>query len=286
MMKKLLATFFLVLAAPLISINSFADEIGKPTNRILLYVDDIAITEDMYRQHFAQKGYVLPADKKQQKALQNKVINEIVNILLMAKQAVKQELDKTPEVQLSLEVARYNLLGKALVGEYLQNIDVQQSELDQAYKDIQAEAVKRAEYNVAHILLDDEKTANEIVNQLKAGADFTELAKSSSIDPSAKDGGELGWVTDSMIEPEFGDAMHKLSIENNTSQPVKTRYGWHVIKLNEIKIQDVPPLQEITAKLKELITQRKLMAKVQELRNQAKITKPEDKLKQLPAIDK
>ncbi len=279
-MKKLLYLLLLLAACS----TPAADDTPALSNRILLYVDDIPLSEEMYRQHFAQKGYQLPEDKHEQKALQSRIVNEMVNILLMSREAEKQQLAKQPQTKLALEIARQNYLAKALVGEYLAEIEVTDDELAAAYREIEEEAVKRAEYNVAHILLKSQQEAQTVISELESGKDFAAVARASSEDASKSSGGELGWVSASQVEPEFAKALLKLNKDELTIAPVQTKFGWHIIKVRDINRQKVPPLAEIKSKLTELITQRKLMGKIETLRNAATIKKPEDKYQQLPQI--
>lgn len=279
-MKKLLYLLLLLAACS----TPAADDTPALSNRILLYVDDIPLSEEMYRQHFAQKGYQLPEDKHEQKALQSRIVNEMVNILLMSREAEKQQLAKQPQTKLALEIARQNYLAKALVGEYLAEIEVTDDELAAAYREIEEEAVKRAEYNVAHILLKSQQEAQTVISELESGKDFAAVARASSEDASKSSGGELGWVSASQVEPEFAKALLKLNKDEMTIAPVQTKFGWHIIKVRDINRQKVPPLAEIKSKLTELITQRKLMGKIETLRNAATIKKPEDKYQQLPQI--
>lgn len=264
--------------------HGYAEDVVEPSNRVLLYLDDIALTESMYRQHFAQKGYELPADPEQQKSLQTTVVNELVNILLMSREATRLGLDKTPEMQLQMEVARNNLLGKALVGQYLEEIAVDEASLQGAYQEINAEADRRAEYLVSHILLSDEKKAQELAGSITSETVFADYARQYSEDSSADAGGDLGWVTGAMLEPELADALIELKPGQVSEKPVKSRFGWHIIQVREVRRQDVPPLQEIEGKLTQLIQQRRLMEKIESLRKQAVIKKPEDKMKELPGI--
>lgn len=262
-----------------------AEEAVEQSNRVLLYLDDIAVTESMYRQHFAQKGYELPADPEKQKALQTRVVNELVNVLLMAREAESLKLNEKPDLIEAIEISRQNLLGKALVGHYLEDINVSEQELNDAYAEIQNEADRRAEYQVSYILTADQNKANELLKQIKNNkADFAELAKQHSVDQTASLGGELGWVTADMVEPEFAEAMIKTAKGEINAEPVKTRFGWHLLKVTDVRRQEVPPLSEISDKLEQLIKQRQLMTKVESLRKKAVIKKPEDKMKQLPGI--
>jgi len=273
-------TVLLLFAAP-----ALQAEQPQNANKVLLYVDDMPVTESYYLSFLSQKGYEMPADKEQQKALQTKVINELVNTLLMRREAEKLNLNASQQTRDALKIAENEVLSKALIADYLKNLQVTDQQLDQAYLEIQNEAKRRAEYKLYHILLDSEDEAIKLLETLSDKNSFISAAKQSSIDASKSQGGELGWVNSDVLEPEISQALYEINRGTHGKKPVKTRFGWHLLYVDDIKIQQVPPLAEIRTRLTELINQREIIKKVESLRKQATITKPEDKMKQLPKVE-
>ena len=125
-----------------------------------------------------------------------------------------------------------------------------EEELIEAYEKIKETFSNQKEYNASHILLNTESEAIEIFNQLKKGSNFENLAKNNSVGPSASNGGSLGWFTSGQMVPEFEAKALMLEI-NEISSPVKTKFGWHIIKLNDQRVKSVPKLNN----LKEELTQ-------------------------------
>ena len=125
-----------------------------------------------------------------------------------------------------------------------------EEELIEAYEKIKETFSNQKEYNASHILLNTESEAIKIFNQLKKGSNFENLAKNNSVGPSASNGGSLGWFTSGQMVPEFEAKALMLEI-NEISSPVKTKFGWHIIKLNDQRVKSVPKLNN----LKEELTQ-------------------------------
>ncbi|TRD22644.1 peptidylprolyl isomerase [Palleronia caenipelagi] len=115
---------------------------------------------------------------------------------------------------------------------------VSEEDVRAAYDEMFSNPVHGHEFNASHILVETEEKAAELIEQLKGGADFAELAKAESTGPSGPSGGELGWFGDGAMVPEFDAAVHVMEV-GDISEPVQTQFGWHVIKLNETR--DLPP---------------------------------------------
>ncbi len=282
-MRKII--FSLLALGLSLSVAAEDNSLTSNSNRILLYVDDMPVTESLYRHFFADKGYSMPKDAAAQKALQTRVVNELVNTMLMAREAQVRGLDNQPETLQALEIARNEVLSKALIDNFLDDITISETQILQAYEEIQTEARRRAEYQLRHILLNDEKTARQLIDQIKNLEDFIQAAKKSSEDASAEKGGELGWVSRDSLEPEIAEALIDLAPGQVKETPIKSRFGWHLLFIDEIRAQTVPPLEEIRLRLKELITQREVVIQVETLRQAAKVRKTEQQMERLPAVE-
>ncbi|CAN0483405.1 unnamed protein product, partial [Hapterophycus canaliculatus] len=149
-----------------------------------------------------------------------------------------------------------------------------EEELQAAY-DAQYGAVEpTVEYNAAHILVEGEEDAQNLLVELEEGADFAELAAENSIGPSGPNGGALGWFTEGMMVPAFEAAVIALQ-PGEVSAPVQTQFGWHIVLLNETREQAAPTLDDVRAELEEGIRRARVDARLEELTAAAEITRAE-----------
>ena len=201
---------------------------------------------------------------------QVQLLNQLVNTTLLAQEAQKNGLDKLPQVAAALKMADVQVLAEAEVNTYFEKHPVTDAEIKEAY-DKKFTPENLQEYKVRHILVKEEKEANDIIDALAKGEDFVELAKKHSLDSSKDAGGELGWVGRNQVVKPFGDAMSGLKKGEHSSKPVKTQFGWHVIDVEDIRTQEPPPLDQVKDQFKLQIQQQKLAQMVSELRNNAKV---------------
>jgi len=199
------------------------------------------------------------------------LLARVIDRRLLAREAERRKLDARPEVQEALARARREILGDHLlevtIGEALTP-----ERLQQAYAVARAQpgfAVE--EVRARHILLKTEAEAKEVIAALAGGADFAELAKKRSIDPSAQQNdGDLGFFRrDTMVEP-FAEAAFALEPGQTTREPVQTRFGWHVIRVEERR-SAAPTFEEKEPELKEQVARETINALVAELRAKAKV---------------
>ncbi|MEM1372005.1 MAG: peptidylprolyl isomerase [Pseudomonadota bacterium] len=144
-------------------------------------------------------------------------------------------------VQYAIDNARRSERAQMALEQHLENA-VPDSRVRSIYDERYANEGGR-EFNAAHILLADEATAQDISNQAKQGSDFNTLAQENSTGPSAPNGGELGWFAEGMMVPSFEAAVKELSV-GEISDPVQSPFGWHVIKLNDLRASDAPDYEE------------------------------------------
>lgn len=272
-MKKLLTLILL-----LTILETHAAETTATDDPVLFYVNDEAITQSMFRQYYAFKSYQIPADPEQQKIQQNKVANELINIFLMSKKAEAEKLDQDYHAKMALEVARKNTLSKVLISKHLNKMKITDKEREDAYQEVLQQAAKRAEYKARFITLKDEAKARLVIEKLNKGDDFNELAKLYSAENFGKqDDDSLGWFTADTQEKEVAEAIQSLEAGKFTEKPVKSRFGWHVIIVDDKKITEVPPLEQMKNQLTSLIQQQKLRQEVAELRKSATIKTADQK---------
>jgi peptidyl-prolyl cis-trans isomerase C len=202
--------------------------------------------------------------------------------MLITRELILQDADKRGVIQKEavreqLEQARVGVLVGAVFEDYVEREGVTDADLKAAYENIKGQYAGK-EYNVEHILVDKEADAKAIVAQLKAGANFGDIAKAKSKDPgSAKNGGDLGWVSDKALVPEFSKAMVQLKNGQTTDKPVKSQFGYHIIKMLDSRDAKAPSFDDMKDQLKQMIMsdqnwqKGKFSEMMQKLRAKAKI---------------
>lgn len=156
-------------------------------------------------------------------------------------------------LNLNLENQKRTLKASQAMNEILNDYPTEK-DLNEAYENIKRSFVNQKEYNASHILLETKNDAIDILNQLKEGKKFEDLAKNYSIGPSAKNGGSLGWFSTGQMVPEFEAAALMLEIEE-VSSPIETQFGWHIIKLNNQRIKSIPKLKELRGEITQSLQQ-------------------------------
>lgn len=202
--------------------------------------------------------------------LRTMVKEELINREILIQEADKLGLGTSAEVKNQLELARQSIVIRALVADYVKKNPVKDADLKAEYDKFKAQAGDK-EYHARHILVEKEDEAKAIIAKLKAGAKFEDLAKQSKDPGSAANGGDLDWASPASFVKPFSDAMVALQKGQITETPVKTQFGYHVIKLEDVRAAKVPTFEEVKPQIAEQLQQQKLQAYQQELRKKAKI---------------
>jgi peptidyl-prolyl cis-trans isomerase C len=200
------------------------------------------------------------------------IIDQLALQTVIAEEAIKQGLDKTPEVTEQVAALKQSVLASAYVQGFINNNPVSEDRLKAEYERIKA-TVTGTEYKARHILVEKEAEAKDIIAKLKVdpGA-FEKLAKERSLDAGSKaQGGELGWFDLSAIAPEFGAATSKLEKGKFTETPVQTQFGYHVILLEDSKPIEAPPLEEVKPMLSQQLQQQDWEKQLEALKAKTKI---------------
>jgi peptidyl-prolyl cis-trans isomerase C len=198
------------------------------------------------------------------------VKEELVNREILMQEADKLGLSSSPEVKAQMEMARQAIIIRALVADYVKKNPVSEAEIKAEYDKFKAQAGDK-EYHARHILVEKEEDAKAIIDKLKSGAKFEDLAKQSKDPGSAANGGDLDWAPPTAFVKPFSDAMTSLKPGQFTETPVKTQFGYHVIKLEDSRPAKVPTFEEVKPQITESLQQQKLQAYQQELKKKAKI---------------
>jgi len=237
-------------------------------DKVLATVNGAPITEQMFEFYARQRAERHPGSDA--KTDRKKILNELINLEVVVQDAERKNIPQRPDVKARLAWQRSNLLASVDLREHLMTQSISKDQLQSAYND----ALKHfpdTEYHARHILLKTRKEAEEVIAQLNKGADFAKLAKEKSIGPTGKKGGDLGWFSpDQMVKP-FAAAVAKLKKGQYTRQPVKTRFGWHVIELEGVRKVNPPSLNDVKKQLEEQIRNRQVQEYVNKLRKTAKV---------------
>ncbi len=205
-----------------------------------------------------------------QAADEARIVEELVNLQLLSELAEKEGLHKSEEIANVLQLQRNRILANSYMAELSKDISVSDEEIQAEY-DIQTAQMQSQEYNASHILLENEEDAKAVIEELEGGADFAALAKEKSTGPSGPNGGELGWFNAETMVPEFADAVRAMEAGATSASPVKTEFGWHVIKLNESRGTQVPALENVKPQIENVLMRTKLAEKITALRDKAEI---------------
>lgn len=192
---------------------------------------------------------------------------------LIRQTAVAASGTETALVRAQVELQRRNALATAAVTD-IAEAELSDEELQAAYDKMFADAGETKEFNAAHILVETEEEAKEIKTELDGGADFGEMAEKHSTGPSGPNKGDLGWfAADQMVAP-FSEAVAGME-KGAVSDPVKTEFGWHLIKLNDTRMREAPKLDEVRDQLSQMIRRDKVEAEIERLVGEADIKKTE-----------
>lgn len=200
------------------------------------------------------------------------IINQLAMQLLVSQEAIKKNLDKTPEVIDQTNLSRQSILANAFVKDYTKNNPVSDDMLKAEYDKVKAQ-MSGTEYKARHILVEKESLAKAIIAKLKKNPKlFDSLAKKYSKDPGSKNkGGELGWFDPRGMVPEFGAAVAKLAKGKFTLEPVKTQFGYHVILLEDTRAKVAPTFEQVKPQLVKQVQQQNLKKLVDDMMEKAKI---------------
>ena len=236
----------------------------KPTTTpAVAIVDGTPISRDAYDDYL--KGLLrgkpltdVTADEK------NQVLDQMINMQLIATQAEKEGLEKDPDVATRVALLRTQILADAAAQKYVKSNEPSDQELHAAYD----AATDKTEYHASHILVPTKEKAEQLIKKIKGGAKFEDVAKAESTDNSKANGGDLGWFTTARMVKPFGDAVKLLKKGEFTTDPVQTQYGWHIIKLEDTRDA---PFDQFKVQLTNGIMQKKFQDYIEGLKKTAKI---------------
>ncbi|HZY18519.1 MAG TPA: peptidylprolyl isomerase [Ramlibacter sp.] len=220
---------------------------------------------DLLASQIAKSGRPVTAEMNDQ------IKDEVIAREIFMQEAQKRGLDASDDFRSQMELARQTLLIRELFADYQKKNPVTDADIQAEY-DKFAAANGGKEYRARHILVENEKQARDIIAGLKKGQKFEDVAKKQSKDPgSGANGGDLDWANAASYVPEFSQALIKLNKGQLTQEPVKTQFGWHVIRLDDVREAQLPKLEEVKPQIAQQLQQQKLAKFQQDLRTTAKV---------------
>jgi peptidyl-prolyl cis-trans isomerase C len=279
--KQLVAkTIFTLMLTPLLSSTAFADE-APATEVVVATVNGDKIMKSTF------DGY-MSILKKSGKPDRQAAINDLVSTEIALQEAAKTDILERPASKKAIKDFTRNLLLKTWTSEKVRSFDVSEEAIKTAY-DERVTKLASKEFNARHILVKTEDEAKAIIVELDGGADFEKLAKDKSTGPSGSNGGSLGWFKAQTMVPAFANAVKEMEKGKFSSAPVKTQFGFHIIKLEDSRDAKLPTVESLTPQLKRVISQKKMLDYMKELGKTAdvKITLPEEKpAETVPKLEK
>ncbi|MFN9475543.1 peptidylprolyl isomerase [Acidovorax sp.] len=220
---------------------------------------------ELIKQQFARTGRPMPPEADAQ--IKDRLILQEV----FAQEAQKRGLDASSDFKLSMEMARQGILANELVLDFQKNNPVTDAEI-KAENDTYVAANSGKEYKASHILIEKEADAKAAIAAINKGAKFEEIAKKQSKDPgSGANGGAMDWATPSSYVSEFTEAMIKLEKGKMTQTPVKSQFGYHIIRLDDVRQAELPKLEDVKPQVAQQLQQQKLAKFQEDLRAKAKV---------------
>jgi peptidyl-prolyl cis-trans isomerase C len=261
------ALLFVLPAASGCSKNSSSEAPASASDPVIARVNGVDIKQSDLA--LAEEDVGADMQAASPEAKREHLISYLADIIMVTQAADKKNLADNPDFKRRLAFLR----SKLLMGYELQE-EAKTALTDEALKQTYDEAVKsmsgQEEVRARHILVEGEDEAKAIIEQLKGGADFAKLAKEKSKDPGAAEGGDLGYFTKDQMVPEFADVAFKM-YPGQLSNPVKTQFGWHVIKVEDKRIKQPPEFEKVKDQIEAYLARKAQSDFIAKLRQSAKV---------------
>ena len=203
--------------------------------------------------------------------MDNQIKEEVIAREIFMQEAQKRGLEATADYKAQMELARQTILIRELFVDFQKTNPVTDAEIQAEYDKFVASNAGK-EYKASHILVAKEDEAKAIIAALKKGGKFEDIAKKQSKDPgSGARGGDLDWANPSSYVPEFTEALVKLEKGKLTQTPVKSQFGWHIIRLDDVREAQLPKIDEVKPQIAQQLQQQKLAKFQEDLRAKAKV---------------
>ena len=233
-----------------------ADQIAAKVNGTIISKNDVALFKQL-------KGNPQVDDKQ--------LVEEIVATELLKQQAVKAGIADKEDVRFQLKLQESETLARMLMREKFGGVKFSDEELKAEYEK-QVNSKDALEYKASHILLKTEDEAKAVIEALRAGGDFAELAKERSTGPTGPKGGDLGWFQATSMVPPFADAVKGMNNGDVSTTPVQTQFGWHVIQLNDTRELPKPEFESVKEQVQQSLLREAINNYIKEIRESSEIT--------------
>jgi peptidyl-prolyl cis-trans isomerase C len=241
---------------------------AKPAAGAVATVNGTAIPRTRFEFLLRQQTARGTADNEQTRAA---VRDDLINRELLAQEAARAGTGKKQEVQVQLDLARQEVLVGAYLNDYMRVHAVTDAEVQKEYDRARAQT-GATEYRARHILLEGEEAANRVLAELKKGGKFDELARKNSKDEGTRErGGDLDWSVPAAYDKVFAEALVKLEKGQITGEPVRTRFGFHLIQLEDTRAVNFPPLAQVKPQVQQRLARQRVESLIRELRGKAKV---------------
>ena len=261
-----LATCLLAGALATSALAEGADPVLARVNGVEIHQSDLALAEE-------DVGSNIPAQTPEAK--RDYLINYLADMILVSKAAEAKKIGDTNDFKQRIAFARNKVLMELLLQSEAKSAVTDQT-MHKVYDEAAKQMGEEQEVHARHILVEKEDEAKAIAAELKKGADFAQLAKQKSKDPGAAEGGDLGYFTKEQMVPAFSEAAFKLA-KGEVSEPIKTQFGWHIIKVEDKRAKPVPPFEQVKPQVENFVVQRAQAAYIAKLRADGKIERMEKK---------
>ena len=257
----------LILAVCGCSKNSSSEVSASPADTVVARVNGVDIREGDLA--LAEEDLGAEVASAPPEAKRDHLISYLADIIMVTQAADKKNIADYPDFKRRLAFLR----NKLLMGFELQDeakAAVSDEAMHQTYEDAVASMRGQEEVHARHILVESEDEAKSVLDQLKAGGDFAALAKEKSKDPGGSDGGDLGYFTKDQMVPEFAEVAFKM-YPGQLSNPVKTQFGWHIIKVEDKRTKQAPEFDRVKDQIETFLTRKAQTEFISKLRKSAKI---------------
>ena len=264
-----------VVSAPLGAVRAAdSDPAIARVNGVDIRESDLAFAEE----EIGGNMPTMPAEQKR-----DYLVTYLTDVIVLSQAAEKQRLSDRPDVKQRLLFDRNRLLMEAMLQD-AGKAALSDAELHKVYDEAVKQMPAEEEVRARHILVPTEDEAKAILAQLKKGADFAALAKEKSKDPGASDGGDLGYFTKEQMVPEFAEVAFKLD-KGQISDPVKTQFGWHIIKVEDKRMKPTPTFDQVKGQVVAYVEHRAQAALVEKLRGEATIERLDKPAAPAPSLN-
>lgn len=240
-------------------------------DEVVATIDGRPLSRNTFEQYVA--GVVSKPVSELPKEEQEELLETLVRAAVVAAEAERSGIAARPEVSGTLDIQRLTILERASAEDYLKGREPSEEELRAEY-DLRVMQLDKTQYRLSHIQVETTEAAQQIIGQLGRGADFAALARQLSIDANSREeGGDLLWAGPSAMPESFAVAAVSLKKGETFQTPVKTDFGWHVLRLTDTRDTPVPPFESVRDQLVQAVQQKKFQAWTDGLVSRAKITK-------------